>query len=96
MPTSTSNSPARSWVRISTALYGFDLRMDVAHAKPKPREVFGEFLGHLLGERDDEAALPVRRPLANPGVDVLHLAFGGPDDDLGIHEAGRPDSSVPR
>lgn len=59
------------------ALDGLHLRVNVSHAQAQAAEVFRELLGHLFGERDDETPLSVLRPLADAGVDVLHLAFRG-------------------
>src|SRR5690606_7807801 len=67
---------------------GVDLRMQVAGPDPHLEQVVGEVLGHLLGQGGDQ----------NPGApgcsfpdlfeQVVDLALGGTDDDLGVDEAG--------
>lgn len=58
---------------------------------PSLQEVVGEVLGHLLGEGGDQDALV----LLGAGADLVHqvvdLALGGLDDDLGVDQAGGAD-----
>src|SRR3546814_18567984 len=49
------------------ALQGVDVRVDIAHLEARLVQVFGEVLGHALGERGDQGAHA-------PGGDVAALA----------------------
>ena len=65
--------------------------MQVVHLHAHLAEVVGEILSHLLRQGRDDGPLPA----CDPGVDlaeqVVDLALGRPDVDLGVHETGRPD-----
>ena len=68
-----------------------DLAVQVADPDAQLEQVVGEVLGHLLGQRGDQD------PLVALGADldlvhqVVDLALGRLDDDLGVDQAGRPD-----
>ena len=73
------------------ALQGVDIAVQVADLDPRLAQVVGEVLGHLLGERGDEAALvaldapaQLRDEVVDLPVRLLHL-------DGRIDEPGRPD-----
>ena len=61
-------------------LDGVDVGVQVAHPHAGLLQVVGEVLGHPLGERGDQHALPRRDPLADLVQQVVHLALapGGP------------------
>ena len=60
------------------ALQRVDVGMHVAHADALLVHVFGEVLGHALGERGDERAVALQRHLAALGDEIV---------DLGLHRA---------
>ncbi len=60
-----------------------DVAVQVADLDAEFHEVVGEVLGHLLGERGDQDALVLLHPLADLVHQVVDLALGGLDDDLG-------------
>ena len=55
-------------------------------------EVLGKVLRHLLCQGRDQAALAPVDLRVNLPDQVVDLAFDGPDEDLGIQQAGRPDN----
>ena len=89
MPTSTSNSPRRSAAEDLDALDRVDVAVQVPHPQALLEQVVGEVLGHLLGERGDEHAVAVDDATVDQLHQVVDLALGGLDDDLGIDQAGR-------
>ena len=73
------------------ALERLDVGVQVAHPHAEVVVVLGQVLGHALGERGHQHALALRRPRADLGQQVVHLALHRPHVDLGVHEAGRAD-----
>ncbi|CAM5492436.1 hypothetical protein SGRIM128S_02196 [Streptomyces griseomycini] len=70
---------------------GVDVAVQVADLDAELQEVVGEVLGHLLGERGDQDAFVLLHPRADLVDQVVDLALGGLDHDLGVDEAGGPD-----
>ena len=64
--------------------------MQVAAAQTHLEQVVGEVLGHLLGEGGDEHPLAALDPTVDRLDEVVDLALGGLDDDLGVDEPGGP------
>jgi hypothetical protein len=60
------------------ALDGVDVRMEIAHPDPGLVQIFGQILGHALGQRGDQHALA----LVGAGP-----AFGEQVVDLAVHRA---------
>ena len=91
MPTRTSYSPSRRSRSSSIRLQRVDLGVEVAGADAGVEEVVGEVLRHLLGQRGDQDPLVA----LGAGVDlvdqVVDLALGRLDHDLGVDQPGRPD-----
>ena len=73
------------------ALEGLDLGVEVVHLDAHLAQVVGEVLGHLLGERGDEGALPALDAQPELGEEVVDLPFRLADLDLRVDEARRPD-----
>ena len=73
------------------ALDGVDVGVHVADADALLVHVFGEVLGHALGEHGDEGAVAGLRGLADLVDDVVDLGLGGADLDRRIDEAGGAD-----
>ena len=75
---------------------GVDVGVEVADPDALVEQVVGEVLGHLLGQRRDED------PLVAPGAqrdlvdEVVDLALGRLEHDLGVDQAGRPDDLLDR
>ncbi len=65
--------------------------MHVAHAHALLVEIFGQVLGHALGEHGDQRAIALRRRLANFAKDIVDLGLGGAHLDRRIDQAGRAD-----
>jgi hypothetical protein len=68
------------------ALDRVDLRVQVPDPDPHLEQVVREVLGHLLGQCRDEHPLAGLGALADLLDQVVHLAAGGPDLDLGVDE----------
>ena len=68
-----------------------DLGVQVAHPDAQLEQVVGEVLGHLLGQRRDQDALVLLGPELDLVHQVVDLALGRLDDDLGVDQPGRPD-----
>ena len=68
------------------AFHGLDVRMQITHLHTVLVQVFGEILGHALGQRGDEHAFAAR----DRGVDlrqhVVDLCAHAADLDLRIHQ----------
>ena len=62
------------------ALQGLDVGVDVAHADAGLVQVFGQILGHALGQRGDQHALALGRRVLALGDHVVDLALGRADD----------------
>ena len=73
------------------SLQGVYLRVQVPGANPHLQEIVGQVLGHLLGDGGDQHPLVRRRPPADLGQQIVDLSPSGPDDDLGVHQAGGAD-----
>jgi hypothetical protein len=58
---------------------------------PSVEQVVGEVLGHLLGQRGDQDPLVLLGAGADLVDQVVDLALGRLDHDLGVDEAGRSD-----
>ena len=73
-----------------------DLGVQVAHPDAELEQVVGEVLGHLLGQRGDEDALVALGADLDLVHQVVDLALGRLDHDLGVDQAGRPDDLLDR
>ena len=74
------------------ALDRVDVGVHVAHAHAVLVQVFGEVLGHALGQHGDERAVALaRRPRLTSPEQVVDLRAGGADLDRRVDEAGRAD-----
>ena len=91
MPTRTSYSPMPQLAQQLDPPEGVDLGVEVAGADAGVEEVVGEVLGHLLGQRRDQDPLVLVGPGADLVDQVVDLALGRLDDDLGVDQPGRPD-----
>ena len=65
-----------------------DVRMQVAHADAGLIHIFGQRLGHLLGQGGDQHPLALGRRLAAFGDDVVDLGGGRPHDAVRVGQAG--------
>ena len=70
---------------------GLHLGVEVVDLDVHLREVVGEVLRHLLRERGDEDALAAGGALPDLPDEVVDLALRGPENDLGVDEAGGTD-----
>jgi len=82
MPTRTSERPQAQVPHNLDALDGVDLRVQVAHLDP--------LLEQVVGEGGDQHPVPPLHPVGHGGDQVVDLALGGLDDDLGVHLPGGP------
>jgi hypothetical protein len=64
---------------------GVDVGVQVADPDALVEQVVGEVLGHLLGQRRDEHPL-VRAARGGSRQQVVDLALGGLEDDLGVDQ----------
>ena len=71
------------------ALHRVDLGVQVPHPDAHLEQVVGQVLGHLLGERGDQHPVAAFGPLVDLRQQVVDLALGRLDDDLGVDQAGR-------
>ena len=90
MPTRTSNSPEPQVAQDLDALDGVDVGVQVADPEPHLEQVVGQVLGHLLGQRGDQHPVAPLGAVADLGDQVVDLALGRLDDDLGVDQPGRP------
>src|SRR3546814_5644790 len=67
------------------------VRVDIAHLEARLVQVFGEVLGHALGERGDQGAHAPGGDVAALADEVVDLALGRADDADRVDEAGRAD-----
>src|SRR6266850_6272050 len=72
-------------------LQGVDFGVQVLDAHAQIAVVAGQLLGHPLGERGDEDALPLLDALPDLVQEIVHLVAHRTDLDHRIHQAGRPD-----
>jgi hypothetical protein len=70
---------------------GVDVGVQVAHPHALLEQVVGEVLGHLLGQRRDEHPLVPSARVRISCEQVVDLALGGLEDDLGVDQTGRAD-----
>ncbi len=68
-----------------------DLRVQVAHPDAELEQVVGQVLAHLLGQRRDQDPLVALGAQPDLVHEVVDLALGRLDDDLGVDQAGRAD-----
>ncbi|CAM5515778.1 hypothetical protein SCYAM73S_08673 [Streptomyces cyaneofuscatus] len=73
------------------AAQGVDVAVQVPDLDAELQEVVGEVLRHLLGEGGDQDPLVALGALADLVHQVVDLALGGFDDDLGVDQAGGAD-----
>ncbi len=73
------------------ALQRVDIRVHVAHAHALFVQVFGQVLGHALGQHGAEGAIAFGGRLADFAEHVVHLAAGGAHFHGRIDKAGRAD-----
>ena len=73
------------------ALHGVDIAVQVSDFDPRLAQIVGEVLGHLLGQRRDEAALVALDAPAHLRDEVVDLTVRLLDLDGRIDEPGRPD-----
>ena len=68
-----------------------DVAVQVPNLDPRLAQIVGEVLGHLLGQRGDQAALVALDPKSHLRDEVVDLPFRALHLDRRIDEAGRPD-----
>ena len=68
-----------------------DFAVEVLDLDPELLEVVRQVLGHLLGQRRDQGSLAALHAPADLLEQVVDLALGGTDRDLGVDDAGRAD-----
>ncbi len=73
------------------ALDGVDVGVHVAHPHAVLVQVFGQVLGHALGQHGDQRAIAALRHLLDLGEQVVDLAAGRADLDRRVDQAGRAD-----
>ena len=91
MPTSASNAPSRRSRMISMRSMRVDVGVHVAHADALLVQVFGEVLGHALGQHGDQRAIAGQRGLAHLADQVVDLRARRADVDRRIDQPGRAD-----
>ena len=72
-------------------LQRLDVGVHVADADALLVQVFGEVLGHALGQRGDERAIAALRHLPHLADEVVDLVLDRPDLDRRVDQAGRAD-----
>ena len=65
--------------------------MEIPSPHPHLQQVVGQVLGHLLGERGNQHPLLHFDTLLDLIEQIVDLALGGLDDDLGVHQPGGAD-----
>ena len=73
------------------ALDRVDVGMHVAHPDAVLVQIFGQVLGHALGQHGDQRAIAALRHLLHLGEQVVDLAAGRADLDRRVDQAGRAD-----
>ena len=73
------------------ALDGVDVGVHVAHADALLVQVFGQILGHALGQHGDERAIALARHLADLADQIVDLGAGGAHLDRRVDQPGRAD-----
>ena len=73
------------------ALDGVDVGMHVAHADALFVQVFGEILGHALGQHGDQRPVAAARHLAHLADQIVDLGARRPHVDRRIDQPGRAD-----
>ena len=73
------------------ALERVDIAVQITNLDARLAQIVGEVLGHLLGQRRDEAALVTLDAQAHLRDEVVDLPVRLLDLDGGIDESGRPD-----
>ena len=73
------------------ALQRVDVGVHVAHADALLVQVFGEVLGHALGQHGDQRAVALARHLADLADQIVDLGARRPHLDRRIDQAGRAD-----
>ena len=92
MPTSASNAPSRRSRMISMRSMRVDVGMHVAHADALLVQVFGEVLGHALGQHGDQRAVAgAARSARTSPTRSSTCVRAGPDVDRRIDQPGRAD-----
>jgi hypothetical protein len=91
MPTSTSKAPEPQIADDLDALQRVDVGVHVAHADALLVQIFGQVLGHALGQHRDQRAIALRRGLADFAEHVVDLRLGRADLDRRVDQAGRAD-----
>jgi hypothetical protein len=71
--------------------HGVHVGVEVLDPDPLLGQVVGEVLGHLLGQGGDQHPVAVGHRPVDPLAEVVDLAGGGHDVDLGVDQAGGPD-----
>ncbi len=66
-------------------------RVHVAHADALLVQIFGQVLGHALGQHGDQRAVALLRDGAHLADQIVDLGAGGADLDRRIDQAGRAD-----
>src|ERR1700710_2940656 len=77
MPTSASNAPRRGARVVADeldALHRVDVGVHVAPADALLVQVFGEVLGHALGQNGDQRAIALARGLAHLADQIVDLS----------------------
>ena len=72
------------------ALHGVDVAVQVTHLDAVVGQVFGELLGHALGQRRDQHAFVVVDAVADLLQHVVDLARRGAHFHFGVDQPGRP------
>ena len=72
------------------AFQGVDVRMHVAHPHPLLMQVFGQVLGHALGEGRHQRALALLGRVFDLHEQVIDLILHRADDTKGIDQPRRP------
>ena len=72
-------------------LDGADVVVHIPRPDAGSRQVLGQVLGHLLGQRGHERALVFGRALVDFADQIVNLSFHGPHKNLGIQQAGGAD-----
>ena len=74
------------------ALQRVNIGMHIAHAQTLLMHIFGQILGHFLGQRGDQYAMAFARRLMAFGNQIINLRFGRTDFALRVNQPGRADN----